>query len=498
MSHDSTQAVIYARYSSHAQREESIEQQVEVCRAFCRREGLEVAHVYADEARSGRSTEGREQFLQMVEDAREGRWSAVVVYKLDRFARDRYDAVIYKRKLRDCGVSVRSATEAIPDGPEGRLMEAVVEGVAEWYSADLSQKTKRGMYANARKCLANGVPVFGYRVGEDGRYVVEPSEAEQVRRVYQLWLRGVDAASIARQMAAEGVRTASGKRPDRQWASRIIHDERYVGVYHWADVRVEDGMPAIVEPHVWQAAQQRRRASVAPTRTHDYPLVGRIYDHETGRAMSGYSVRSHGRDHTYYAVNIKGRHLCVRQDAIEEAVVRAVTGALRDAALIDDVVERIARLEGEAEGKTIVEARHVVAEARRQEQAGAAQMIAHPELAESLAEAVRAAVERRRAAEAVLSQHEAVRASEAAVRDFLTHMAERCTPAEVLEHCVSSVVVYRDQRMLVVTLPIQETALAPSAGVSAVGVWLPEEVLGANELAWRCSAVGLHLFARVA
>lgn len=128
----------------------------------------------------------------------------------------------------------------------------------------------------------------------------------------------------------------------------------------------------------------------------------------------------------------------------------------------------------------------------------AAQMIAHPELAESLAEAVRAAVERRRSAEAVLSQHEAVRASEAAVRDFLTHMAERCTPAEVLEHCVSSVVVYRDQRMLVVTLPIQEKALAPSAGVSAVGVWLPEEVLEANELAWRCSAVGLHLFARVA
>ena len=125
-------AAIYARYSSHAQREESIDQQVAACRSWCAANGYHVAAVYADEARSGRSTDGREKFLATVVDARRGEWSAVVVYKLDRFARDRYDAAIYRRRLRDAGVAGRSAMENIPDGPEGRLLEEVVEGVAEW------------------------------------------------------------------------------------------------------------------------------------------------------------------------------------------------------------------------------------------------------------------------------------------------------------------------------------------------------------------------------
>lgn len=495
-----SRCVIYARYSSHAQREESIEQQVEVCRAYAERNGLEVAEVYADEARSGRSTFGRERFLQMVDDAQRGEWGSVVVYKLDRFARDRYDSAIYKRRLRDCGVVVRSATEAIPDGPEGRLMEAVVEGVAEWYSADLSQKTKRGMYANARKCMANGVPVFGYSVGSDGRYVVDEAQAAIVREVFALWLRGVDGASISREMASRGVRAASGVRPSRQWASKVVHDERYVGTYRFGDVVVEHGMPAIIDAEVWSAAQARRRASMAPSRTHDYPLAGRIYDHETGRPMGGYSATSKGRDYTYYAVHIGGRHLCVRQELIEGAVVRAVTDAFKSAALIDDVVERVEAIYSDGTTtREVADARRTIAEARRQEVNAARLMIEQPDLVpEALGEALRAVQERRKAAEAVIERSEAVRASREEVRDFLEHMAERCTPAEIIEHCVSSVVVYRDEHMVAVTLPIHEKALAPSAGVSAVGVWLPSEVLGSKSLAWRVSADWLHLFARVA
>lgn len=496
-----SRCVIYARYSSHAQREESIEQQVEVCRAYCERSGLEVCRVYADEARSGRSVDGRAQFAQMVEDAELGQWGSVIVYKLDRFARDRYDAAIYKRRLRDCGVTVRSATEGIPDSPEGRLLESVIEGVAEWYSADLSQKTKRGMYANARKCMANGVRVYGYSVGDDGRYVIDESEAAVVREVFALWLRGVDAASIARQMASRGVRMANGGRPSRQWASKLIHDERYVGTYHFGDVRVEDGMPSIVPADVWLAAQKRRRASMAPTRTHDYPLVGRIYDHDTGRPMGGYSAKSRGREYTYYAVNMGGRHLCVRQESIESAVVRAVTRALGDAALIDDVVARIEALWADGtSSREVADARRTIAEARRQESNAARLMLEQPDLVpEALAEALRDVRERRLAAEATIERSESVRASRDEVREFLLHIAERCTPAEILEHCVSSVVVYRSEGMVAVTLPIKEKALAPSgAGVSAVEVWLPREVLGSNDFGWRTDGEWLHLFARVA
>ena len=238
-------AAIYARYSSHAQREESIDQQVEVCRAWCASQGHDVVAVYADEHRSGRSTEGRENFLRMVDDAKRGEWQLVVVYKLDRFARDRYDAAIYRKRLRDAGVEVRSAMENIPEGPEGRLLEAVVEGVAEWYSADLAQKTLRGMRHNAERCMANGVQVFGYAI-VNGTYAIDERQAAIVRRVFAEWAEGIPAAHIARRLADEGVRTARGRVPKKDWPSAIVHDERYLGTYVWGDVRVEGGMPRIV------------------------------------------------------------------------------------------------------------------------------------------------------------------------------------------------------------------------------------------------------------
>lgn len=486
MSDDSTRrAAIYARYSSHAQREESIDQQVDVCRAWCASQGHDVVAVYADEHRSGRSTEGRENFLRMVDDAKRGEWQLVVVYKLDRFARDRYDAAIYRKRLRDAGVEVRSAMENIPEGPEGRLLEAVVEGVAEWYSADLAQKTLRGMRHNAERCLANGVAVFGYSVGADGRYVVDDGQAAVVREVFDAWARGVPAVTVARELEARGVRTALGRVPSKNWVKRLVHDERYLGTYRWDDVRVDGGMPAIVDEATWVAAHNRpRRPSMAPKRTHDYPLVGRIWDRATGRPMRGHSARGHGGEYTYYeVVGDDGRRGLVRCELVEGAVVRAVRSALSDAALVDDVVARVLDYQrraldsGEADALRRELATIGAEEGRLLDaiQAGVA--------LDGMAARADALNSRKRAARAALSRLEADAVTEADVRAAMARLAEHGSDDAILAHCVAGVVVDRDEHAVVVTLPVANKKVLTREGVSTRAVWLPAWDHDAN-LAW--------------
>lgn len=498
-------AAIYARYSSQAQRAESIEQQVHICEDWCKRNGYEVVAIYHDDAKSGRSTERRDQFLQMVDDAKLGEFTAVVVYKLDRFARDRYDAAVYRRRLRDCGVEVKSAMENIPDGPEGRLMESLMEGVAEWYSADLSQKTLRGMRSNAEKCMANGVRVFGYNVGDDGRYVVNAGQAEVVRKIFRWWIEGVGAPEIGRRVASLGHVTASGRKPGRQWAHSIIHDERYVGTYHWDDVRVENGMPAIVDVETWTMANRRTRATTAPNRSHAYPLVGRIYDRETGQPMTGYSARSRGNEYTYYSVNVGTKHLLAPQAEVEDAVVRAVSQVMRTTTAIDAVVEYADTIREHVEDlPEVASARETLARSKRAVRnlrAALAQLEDDSDVTRGiLLEDLRDYETNARFAQSVIDRATEELPSAEEVRDLMENILEECTPAEIIEHCVGCVVVDRAERAVIVSLPIlgNKKALNPTSEFSAVSVWLPAEVLGSNTFAFVPYERGLVLFQRVA
>ncbi len=148
-------AVIYARYSSSSQREESIEGQVKECMAYAERNGYTVIHTYIDRAISGK-TDNRPDFQKMVNDSKRKQFDLVIVWKLDRFARNRYDSARYKHQLKKNGVRVISATEQISKGAEGILLESVLEGYAEYYSEDLKEKVVRGLKVNAEKCKWNG------------------------------------------------------------------------------------------------------------------------------------------------------------------------------------------------------------------------------------------------------------------------------------------------------------------------------------------------------
>ncbi len=148
-------AVIYARYSSDNQREESIEGQLRECKEYAQRNGILVLQSYIDRALSAK-TDNRPEFQRMIRDSAKGLFDTVLVWKLDRFARNRYDSAHYKSQLRKNGVKVISATESIADGPEGIILESMLEGMAEYYSAELAQKVNRGMRENALKARSNG------------------------------------------------------------------------------------------------------------------------------------------------------------------------------------------------------------------------------------------------------------------------------------------------------------------------------------------------------
>ena len=175
--------VIYARYSDSKQREESIEGQLKVCCDYAEKEGYNIIGEYIDRAISAK-TDDRPQFQRMIRDSSKKFFQGIIVYQLDRFARNRYDSAHYKHILKKNGVTVISARETITDDASGILVEAMLEGMAEYYSVELSQKVTRGMNINAEKGLSNGgTTPLGYRI-ENKRYVLDEERAPIVREIF--------------------------------------------------------------------------------------------------------------------------------------------------------------------------------------------------------------------------------------------------------------------------------------------------------------------------
>lgn len=337
-----TKAAIYARFSSSRQREESIADQVRVCTERIAREGWDVGPVYTDEARSGTDASGRPGFQQMVADAGRGRFDVLVVYKLDRFARNRYDSATYRAKLRRSGVEVVSATEGVPDGPEGIILGSVLEGMAEYYSANLAQNVMRGMEGNALKCGHNGVRVFGYENGDDGLYRVDPAEAPGVLMAFRMAAEGARKVDIMAALNSSGYRTVRGRKWSQEAVAQMLRQEKYLGTYSWGKVRVEGGMPAIVDRRLWDDAHANVASAGRKERTREvesYVLTGKLYDAEGNRFESNCGRGSNGRYYYYYRCRATGA--TVRRDEVEGRVRRALASLLDSEPELEDRIVRM-------------------------------------------------------------------------------------------------------------------------------------------------------------
>ena len=180
-------AVIYARFSSDRQREESIEGQVRECRDYAEQNDITIVSTYIDRAKSAsKDTDKRENFLKMIRDSSKHLFDVVLVWKLDRFARSRYDSAHFKNVLKKNGVKVISATEHITEGPEGIILESMLEGMAEYYSAELSEKIHRGQKENALKAQNNGGRIpLGYKLGENQHLEINPLTAPFIQEAFR-------------------------------------------------------------------------------------------------------------------------------------------------------------------------------------------------------------------------------------------------------------------------------------------------------------------------
>ena len=341
-------AVIYARYSSHNQREESIEGQLRECRAWAEKNDMSIVGEYIDRALSGR-TDDRADFQRMIRDAEKGHFQAVIMYTLDRFARNRYDSAMYKARLKRSGVRVYYAKQYIPDEPEGIILESVLEGYAEYYSENLSRNIRRGMTENALAGKVNGgATPLGYAVGPDHTYVIDPAGAQIVLEIYQLYADGHSARKIIEYCNERGYRTARGARFNKNSLRSILTNDRYIGIYRFGDIVREGAIPAIIDRDLFDKVQSMYKhnfkARARGKAVEDYLLSTKLFCGHCGSPMIGESgTAKNGATYRYYKCSCRKHcHTCAKKTEHKEWIEETVVRYTIQTVLTDESIRHIA------------------------------------------------------------------------------------------------------------------------------------------------------------
>ena len=347
--------VIYARYSSNNQTEQSIEGQIRVCREYAQRNNLAVAGTYIDRALTG-TNDNREQFQKMLKDSDKKAWDYVLCYKLDRFSRNKYEMAIHRKHLKDNGVKILSAMENIPDSPEGILLESLLEGMNQYYSEELSQKTKRGLRETRIKGNYMGGPInYGYKVvhevvGEQtvAKVAVNEAEAPILLHIFEAYAAGKRIPDIVRELDDRGIRNR-GNPFTVNSIYFMLQQEKYTGVYNFNGETFTHIYPAIIPKELFQIV--RKRIDKNKTGKHvigvDYILMGKClcgYCRHKLRSAAG--TTTDGTILRYYRCpyskkDVNCHNKSVRKEVLEQIVIDALTNEItkpENIALITDNV----------------------------------------------------------------------------------------------------------------------------------------------------------------
>lgn len=305
-------AVVYARYSSYGQTEQSIEGQLHVCEEYAKKKDFNIINTYVDRAMTG-TNDNRPAFQAMIEDAKKGAFQVIIVYKLDRFSRDKYDNVVYKHKLAQCGVKVLSATEAISDSPEGIMMEGLLELFAEMYSKDLSQKVKRGMRESVSKgYFLGGYTPYGYKV-ENKKLVIDDEQAKNIKYMFEMYANGLSKKEIVKHLNERGFRTNRGKQFTINSFQKTLSNTKYIGEITINGETYVNYCPPIIDKKLFERVQERlkenKHYSAKRKAEEVFLLTGKIYCGYCESSIVGISGTSHTKKrHSYYVCSNRFKH----------------------------------------------------------------------------------------------------------------------------------------------------------------------------------------------
>ena len=352
--------VIYARYSEGPhQTERSIEGQVADCRAYAEKNGIEIIEIYADRKISGKSVAGRMEFQRMLHDADLHRFQCVLVWKIDRFGRNREDIALGKRRLKQAGVRLLYAKESVPDGPEGIILESLLEGMAEYYSADLRQKVLRGIRETAKKGEYCGAPLpLGYMRDADRHIVIDPEKADAVQEAFRMYIAGAKLRELLEMFQKRGIVGQRGRPITMAVIHRMLRNERYLGRFELAGVEI----PAepILDQATFEAAAERFGTShnnAAGRAAVEYLLSCKCFCGYCGAMLNGESGRGKGgKMYHYYKCGAKKRGAkCalkpVPQEELEEKVIRSTVEDMLTEETIEELTDRILKIQDEDEAR---------------------------------------------------------------------------------------------------------------------------------------------------
>lgn len=331
-------AVIYARFSSHAQNEQSIEGQLAECYAFAKKNGYVIIDEYIDRALTGKS-DHRPAFQRMIADSAKKTFQYVIVYQLDRFSRNRTHSALYKMALQKNNVRVISARENITDDASGILIEGVLESIAEYYSAELSQKVRRGMNLNAEKGLSNGGSIpLGFYVDSEKRYQIDPKTSALVKEIFECYANGEPAIQICNSLNNRGFRSSRGSKFNKNSLHSILRNKKYIGIYCYNGIEKANAIPRIIDDALFARVQERLASNkAAPSRTRaleEFLLTTKLFCGHCRAMMVGVSGTSRtGAKHHYYSCNTaRLTRNCqkknVKKALIEDSVIKAAAKQL--------------------------------------------------------------------------------------------------------------------------------------------------------------------------
>ena len=342
-------AVIYARYSpGPRQTDRSIEGQLEDDYAFAKKYDLNIVHVYIDRRISGTDFEHRDDFNRMIADAAKQQFEYIIVWKTDRFGRNRYEIAVNKHAVMLFGVTVLPATEEIPEGAAGIIMEGLLETLSEYYLAELKEKLRRGMLTAARNgCIPGGSAPYAFMTVEK-RYIVVEDEAAILNTIFQLMDTGMTAPRVSSLLAERGIYNRDNKPFSPGHIYKLVRNRKYIGEYEYEGIPIP--IPAIVDKDLFERVNARLATHAHKPATYKaaerYLLSCKCFCSNCGAMMVGESgYGKHKKMYSYYkcATNKKRKGISCptktfRKADLEELVCKHT----QDTVLIDPVINVIA------------------------------------------------------------------------------------------------------------------------------------------------------------